>query len=81
MKIINEIEKSRLNEITGGVDVGENCSVTVPYRSCASLGNLMYEVSECLLKLSCPSNYHVCSGSDNYSSCTTPTGTNFAIRS
>lgn len=81
MKIINEIEKSRLNEITGGVDVGENCSVTVPYRSCASLGGNSFEVTECLLKLSCPSNYHVCSGSDNYSSCTTPTNLNYIIKS
>jgi hypothetical protein len=81
MKIINEIEKSRLNEITGGVDVGENCSVTVPYRSCASLGNNSFEVSECLLKLSCPSNYHVCTGTENYTSCSTPTSTNFVVRS
>lgn len=81
MKIINEIEKSRLNEITGGVNVGENCSVNVTYRSCDSIGNIGFRVSECLTKLSCPSNYHVCSGSDNYTSCSTPTNTNFVIAS
>ena len=46
MKIIKEIEKSRLTEdgmqvITGGAtNPGDQCSEEVTYRSCGSIGNI-----------------------------------------
>lgn len=78
MKIIKEIEKSRLSEsnmnaINGGIQVGENCSENVIYRSCASLDGKNFEVTDCYNKLSCPASYFACSGPDSYRTCSTTT--------
>ena len=78
MKIIKEIEKSRLTEdgmngIKGGISVGENCSADVLYRSCASSNGQLFQVSVCPMKLSCPSQYACCSGPKQYDSCNTTT--------
>lgn len=61
MKIIKEIEKSRLteeslNELKGGV--GENCSSEAIYEICDS----KYSFASCNMKLSCPSQYVHCTG-------------------
>ena len=86
MKIIKEIEKSRLTEngmqvITGGAtNPGDQCSEEVTYRSCGSIGNIHFNVVPCAVKLSCPTAYYTCSGpgSDQLLSCTTPTGNNYS---
>ena len=50
MKIIKEIEKSRLTEdgmkgIKGGAtNPGDQCSEEVTYRSCGSIGNIHFNV-------------------------------------
>ena len=61
MKIIKEIEKSRLTEngmkgIKGGV--GENCSAGAVYESCRA----KYSYAPCAMKLSCESQYYFCTG-------------------
>ena len=60
MKIIEEIEKSRLNEkemnaITGGlsVTIAEECSKKVPYSSCSS----RFKITECYAFVQCPDRY------------------------
>jgi hypothetical protein len=60
MKIINEIEKSRLNEenmhqINGGD--GEACN---PYVTCEPVNNQTYQVSTCVTKVVCPKDYLLC---------------------
>ena len=61
MKIIKEIEKSRLTEngmkgIKGGV--GENCSAEAIYEACGR----NYSYVPCAMKLSCGSQYFYCTG-------------------
>lgn len=61
MKIIKEIEKSRLtedtlNELKGGV--GENCSPANVYESCGA----NHSYVPCAMKLSCESLYYYCTG-------------------
>ena len=68
MKIIDEIEKSRLsdnemNAVTGGLaytlTIAENCSETQKYSYCS----MKFEITECYTKLSCPSTYYwACTG-------------------
>ncbi len=64
MKIIEEIEKSRLTDenmaaIVGGVSIGENCSEKVKFTSCSS----RFEICECATKISCTvSYYYSCTG-------------------
>lgn len=82
MKIIKEIEKSRLTEdgmygIKGGTGNGENCTDELLHRTCGSVGQILYEANPCILKITCPSSYVVCgttsknSCSENYSLCST----------
>lgn len=63
MKIIKEIEKSRLTEdgmygIKGGVGNGENCSSEAIYEACGR----KYSYAPCAMKLSCDSQYFYCTG-------------------
>ena len=63
MKIIKEIEKSRLTEngmkrIKGGVGNGENCSSEAIYEACGR----NYSYVPCAMKLSCDSQYFYCTG-------------------
>ena len=75
MKIIEEIEKSRLTDenmaaITGGFSsdftvVGpEQCNENDKYNKCHE-----YEIRPCLKLLTCSSFFWNCTGKDDYSSC------------
>ncbi|MBR0054524.1 MAG: hypothetical protein IJP65_04380 [Bacteroidales bacterium] len=73
MKIIKEIEKSRLtedtlNELKGGV--GENCSSGSIYQACGS----KYSYAPCAMKLSCGGQYYYCTGPQASQKTTCPTG-------
>ena len=75
MKIIKEIEKSRLTEnglkgIKGGAGNNPgNCTEELKYRTCASANDLTYEIRPCALKLTCPASYVVCGAGDDYFIC------------
>lgn len=63
MKIIKEIEKSRLteeslNELKGGV--GENCSSEAIYNYCGK----KYSFDPCAMYLACGSQYYYCTGTE-----------------
>lgn len=74
MKIIKEIEKSRLtvnrmSRITGGTgNEPESCTDEILHRTCGSVGGILYEVIPCVAKVICPSSYLLC-GTSNKSSC------------
>lgn len=64
MKIIKEIEKSRLteeslNELKGGI--GENCSAEAIFENCGK----KYSFSPCAMYLACGSQYYYCTGAGN----------------
>lgn len=68
MKILNEIEKSRLSKnlmsiIIGGESPvpGENCSQENVYQTCLNVGIHNY-INECFTKFNCPSSYFYCTG-------------------
>lgn len=75
MKIIKEIEKSRLTEnglkeIKGGAGNNPgNCTEELKYRTCGSANDLTYEIRPCALKLTCPASYVVCGAGDDYFIC------------
>ena len=70
MKIIDEIEKSRLsdnemNAVTGGLSftltVCDGCSEKQKYNYCSS----RFEICECNTKISCPATYlYACTGTE-----------------
>lgn len=67
MKIIQEIEKSRLseenmNELVGGLlTPGDMCSEKVKFSSCS----MKHEIVECFSKETCSFYYYDCTGPDN----------------
>lgn len=68
MKIIKEIEKSRLSKSSMGIIIGgessvpgENCSQENVYLTCKNEGIHKY-FNECFNKFNCPSNYFNCTG-------------------
>ncbi len=72
MKIIKEIEKSRLNDeksrsIVGGAgnNPGE-CTDEILHRTCGSVGEILYDISPCAVKITCPSAYLVCGSTEKF---------------
>lgn len=79
MKIIQEIEKSRMKEITGGAGSTQSCTSSIPYLSCGSSNGKLYESGPCALKVSCPISYANCYDEVNYTACDTPDGKNYSV--
>ena len=75
MKIIKEIEKSRLtedgmNDIKGGVSVGQNCTAEIAYQTCGA----KFVVKPCAVNISCGSVYHFCTGPEDSQKLNCPHG-------
>ena len=73
MKIIKEIEKSRLtedalNELKGGV--GENCSAEDIYEKCGR----KFSFASCAMYLACENAYFYCIGPEDSKKESCPTG-------